>query len=117
MTPRYLRHFNLVSVTPFDDDSLFRIFDTILAWWCKRARLSETLTQQRGHVVHASVAAYRAVQAGLLPTPTKSHYTFNLRDLSKVMQVSMGDCIPLHVCRLMLTQWRLMWRGVWPPSV
>jgi dynein heavy chain len=98
VTPRYLRHFNLVSVTPFDDDSLFRIFDTILAWWCRRARLSETLTQQRGHVVRASVAAYRAVQTGLLPTPTKSHYTFNLRDLSKVMQVS-GCSSPQHCIR------------------
>ena len=91
VTARYLRHFNLISVTPFDDDSLCRIFEAILSWWCKRACFSETLAGQSKSVVKASVAAYRAVQEGLLPTPTKSHYTFNLRDLSKVSTVGLGE--------------------------
>jgi hypothetical protein len=38
--------------------------------------------------VGATLDVYESVQKHLLPTPTKSHYTFNLRDVSKVFQAS-----------------------------
>jgi dynein heavy chain, axonemal len=38
------------------------------------------------NVVAATIELYNTVLAELLPTPSKSHYTFNLRDLSKVFQ-------------------------------
>src|SRR5207253_2235322 len=37
-------------------------------------------------IVRASVELYLKITCDLLPTPAKSHYTFNLRDLSKVVQ-------------------------------
>ena len=37
-------------------------------------------------IVDASVEVYQDIQKGLLPTPSKSHYTYNLRDLSQVFQ-------------------------------
>ncbi|CAG2068914.1 unnamed protein product, partial [Timema podura] len=37
-------------------------------------------------IVNASVEIYDRIAKDLLPTPAKSHYVFNLRDLSKCIQ-------------------------------
>ena len=37
-------------------------------------------------IVGAAVEIYGRMSAELLPTPAKSHYVFNLRDLSKCVQ-------------------------------
>ena len=37
-------------------------------------------------IVDSCIEVYKVTSAQLLPTPAKSHYTFNLRDLSKVFQ-------------------------------
>ena len=36
-------------------------------------------------IVGMTAAIYQTISSELLPTPTKSHYTFNLRDMSKVL--------------------------------
>lgn len=41
----------------------------------------------RGPLVAASLELHAAVSAQLLPTPAKTHYVFNLRDLSKLFGV------------------------------
>ena len=37
-------------------------------------------------IVGATIEIFTEISANMLPTPTKAHYTFNLRDVSKVFQ-------------------------------
>jgi hypothetical protein len=52
-------------------------------------------------LVAASVELYRCVVRDMLPTPSKSHYLFNTRDLAKlvlgVMQVWVLAALLLHL--------------------
>ncbi|KAL0235884.1 hypothetical protein GEMRC1_002466 [Eukaryota sp. GEM-RC1] len=84
ITPRFVRHFNLISFTNLNSVTLTRIYTKIFNWFTDKfggsiRRLSST-------VVESSVKVYSTVCSTLLPTPSKSHYTFNLRDISKVFQ-------------------------------
>ncbi len=82
---RTLRHFNFLSFTDMSDASLVVIFDSILG-----ATLGKKFTQDVASLstkfVEATVEVYNVVRRDLLPTPAKSHYTFNLRDLARVFQ-------------------------------
>ncbi|KXJ11002.1 Dynein heavy chain 1, axonemal [Exaiptasia diaphana] len=95
VTPRFLRHFNHLSFTELEDASKKRVFSTILKSWLDRnTRLARSTVDYRGEgkellgnaIVDSTISVYNTVITQLLPTPAKSHYTFNLRDLSKVFQ-------------------------------
>ena len=86
-TPRLLRHFNFISFPELEESSKATIFCSILGAWlgtCTKLRMDKgELTNK---LVKATVSVYSTITSELLPTPAKSHYTFNLRDLSKVFQ-------------------------------
>ena len=61
--------------------------------------LSPNISSLCEQLVDTCIATYNTVQTQLLPTPAKSHYTFNLRDLSKVIQgILMGEPDKVTVC-------------------
>ena len=82
---RFLRHFNFVSFNEMGDESIRRIFDTVLGSFLGRA-FDPQVAALTGPVVAATVELYNAIRAELLPTPSKSHYIFNLRDVARVVQ-------------------------------
>ncbi|CAG9466170.1 unnamed protein product [Pedinophyceae sp. YPF-701] len=86
VTARYMRHFNTVAITEADDPTLHKIFGTIMEWFVARERLPDNIAELSEPVVTATMDVYKKVANSLLPTPTKSHYTFNLRDISRVVQ-------------------------------
>ena len=86
VTPRLLRHFNLFCFAEFDDNTLKRIFSTIVQWHFTTYAFSSDVRGLADSIVDATLDTYKAAMANLLPTPQKSHYTFNLRDFSRVIQ-------------------------------
>ncbi|EAS00969.2 dynein heavy chain (macronuclear) [Tetrahymena thermophila SB210] len=90
ITPRMLRHLNLISLAEFDESSLKKIFQTILQWYFSTQQFNEDIKKLEGRLVQATQETYKVATEFMRPTPTKSHYLFNLRDISKVV---MGICL------------------------
>ncbi|XP_050552039.1 dynein axonemal heavy chain 1 isoform X2 [Spodoptera frugiperda] len=86
VTMRLMRHFHYISFTEMEYSSKYGIFDTILKSWTRNFDPTKAINLKEGPFLKASLDIFSALVEELLPTPTKSHYTFNLRDLSKVFQ-------------------------------
>lgn len=84
ITPRVVRHFNMMNNNELDSKTVANIFTTILSHFLRR--FPEEVGNLIPSVVEAVIRVYNEIKANLLPTPNKSHYTFNLRDISKVFQ-------------------------------
>lgn len=53
---------------------------------CNQSLFFQVVRQCAESIVGAAVDIYSRMSTDLLPTPAKSHYVFNLRDLSKCVQ-------------------------------
>ncbi|KAI9363382.1 dynein heavy chain and region D6 of dynein motor-domain-containing protein [Zopfochytrium polystomum] len=84
VTPRFIRHFNLLSIPVPSEISLAKIFRSIMDGFLKP--FTSEVRQTSDAILNSAIEIYRSMCNELLPTPAKSHYTFNLRDLSKVIQ-------------------------------
>lgn len=60
------------------------IFTTILGGFLNK--FEEKLTNMAENMTEGTIELFHEVTNNLLPTPDKSHYLFNLRDISKVFQ-------------------------------
>jgi len=81
---RLIRHFNIVCYTDSSNETIVQIFGTLVQYFL--GRFSEDVQKFSTKIAEVQVFLYQIVRAELLPTPTKSHYTFNMRDISKVFQ-------------------------------
>ena len=92
VTPRLFRHFHMIWMTELSNISMKNIFKSILEGFLEN---SKGLITETDDIIDAALDIYYKIRKEKLPTPSKSHYTFNLRDLSKViqgmLQVSVND--------------------------
>ncbi|XP_045448983.1 dynein axonemal heavy chain 3 [Melitaea cinxia] len=85
ISSRLTRHMLLITLDSFEDNTLNKIFVTIMDWHFSKG-FPESIARQSKAVVSATLEVYRAVTRQFLPTPSKCHYVFNLRDFSRVVR-------------------------------
>ena len=55
VTPRFLRHFNVVTMTTFDDETMQRIFSSIMSFWLRRSGFTSEYFTVGNQVVSATM--------------------------------------------------------------
>lgn len=86
MSQRLVRHFHTLSISDISDDSYELIFGSILKGFFALQTGTANLLNSCSLIVKNSIKIYKTILTGLLPSPSKCHYSFNMRDLSKVFQ-------------------------------
>ncbi|XP_044289654.1 dynein axonemal heavy chain 3 isoform X4 [Varanus komodoensis] len=85
ITGRFTRHLNITSISAFDDETLTKIFTAIVDWHFSKG-FDPSFLRLGKMLVHATMNIYKLAVENFLPTPSKSHYVFNLRDFSRVIR-------------------------------
>jgi len=84
LTPRFTRHFSMMFIPTTSENAMRTIFSSILDGFFEE--FPPIIANSCPEIVEASIDVYLRISEDLLPTPAKSHYVFNLRDLSKTIQ-------------------------------
>ncbi|KAL7709827.1 dynein heavy chain cytosolic putative [Lotmaria passim] len=85
MTQRLTSRFHLICQPALSESSTRRIFGSLLHGFLQQWD-AEEIRGLSAKLVTATLACYERITKEKLPTPTRSHYTFNLRDMGKVIQ-------------------------------
>ncbi|XP_053190892.1 dynein axonemal heavy chain 3 [Scomber japonicus] len=85
ITGRFTRHLNVILIDSFDDETLTKIFSSITDWHFSKG-FDASFYRLGKIMVQATMAVYKDTVDSFLPTPSKSHYIFNLRDFARVIR-------------------------------
>lgn len=81
---RTLSRFHLINMTFPAESQIVRIFGTMLSQ--HTTDLDQDIKAITRDLTDCTILLYTNVIEKMLPTPTKLHYLFNLRDISKIFQ-------------------------------
>ncbi|KAM5165262.1 dynein axonemal heavy chain 14 [Mantella aurantiaca] len=86
LSPRLLKHFCMFTLPHPSVQALQHIFQVQLGSFLLNRNFLADIQKCRELLSSCAIAIYFKTCQSLLPTPAKCHYTFNLRDLFKVLQ-------------------------------
>ena len=81
--PRFISMFSVFNLTFPSDETVTYIYRSILSGHC--LNLSEEIQEVIPTLIEMTLNLYKAIIIELPPTPSKFHYIFNLRDLSRII--------------------------------
>ncbi|KAL5251273.1 hypothetical protein ACHWQZ_G016836 [Mnemiopsis leidyi] len=84
ISPRLLSRFHLINMAFPNEAQIQRIFGTMINQ--KLQDFEEDVKPVGNMITQATIELYNTIVSTMLPTPTKIHYLFNLRDISKIYQ-------------------------------
>ncbi|XP_011804361.1 PREDICTED: dynein heavy chain 14, axonemal-like, partial [Colobus angolensis palliatus] len=85
ISPRLLKHFSMLVLPHPSQDILCSIFQAHLGIYFSINNFIPEVQKSKDQIISCSLAIYHQVRQNMLPTPTKCHYMFNLRDMFKLL--------------------------------
>lgn len=76
----------MINFTFPSESQVRRIFHNILQHKFFTQDFDDEIKQVAETLAMATISLYNSIADTFLPTPAKSHYVFNMRDISKVIQ-------------------------------
>ncbi|KAL9651290.1 hypothetical protein ABK040_001243 [Willaertia magna] len=105
MDPRIISKFNVFQVSFPSDDSIHLIYNTILT--SHLSGFSDDVQKVGRELTSSTLNIYKLVLSSLPPTPSKFHYLFNLRDISRIYAGLCLSTVDKHnKPELLLRLWR-----------
>ncbi|XP_076986007.1 dynein axonemal heavy chain 14, partial [Tamandua tetradactyla] len=85
ISPRLLKHFSILVLPHPPQSALRTIFQAHLGMYFSVNNFTSDVQKCKDQLVACSLAIYYQVCQNMLPTPSKCHYIFNLRDIFKLL--------------------------------
>ncbi|XP_054432748.1 dynein axonemal heavy chain 14 [Pteronotus mesoamericanus] len=85
VSPRLLKHFSLLVLPHPPQSALHTIFQAHLGMYFSIHNFTADVQKSKDQIISCCLAMYCHMCQSMLPTPTKCHYMFNLRDVFKLL--------------------------------
>lgn len=86
VSQRFLRH-NIVQFSDsYPHSTIFKIFSNVMNWFFLCNKFDSRVTNLKDQTIESTIRLYQNCSSVFKATPAKTHYLFNLRDVSRVFQ-------------------------------
>jgi dynein heavy chain len=86
LTPRFMRLFHIINIPNASEEILTTIFDTVIKEFLEENLFTDSVRKCGNIAVAATIDMFSQFNKKMLPIPSRFHYLFNMRDISKVFQ-------------------------------